>query len=184
MRIIAGRYRGRRLIAPPGRDTRPTADRVREALFDILAHGQPPLPEGACVLDLFAGSGALGLEAASRGAQQVTFIDNSAAALDAIHRNLDALGGDVETQLIRADATRLPRAGRRFDLVLIDAPYRSGLAEKALPDLLAQDWLAPLARIVVELGHSQDLNLPPGVLSLDERRYGTSKLVFLRAVDI
>jgi len=184
MRIIAGRYRGRRLIAPAGRATRPSSDRVREALFDILAHGQPPLPDGAGVLDLFAGSGALGLEAASREARHVTFIDNSAAALDAIRRNLDALGGDVETQLIRADATRLPRAGRRFDLALIDAPYRSGLAEKALAGLIAGGWLAPGALIVVELGHNEDLDVPPALRPIDERRYGTSKLVFLRAVDI
>ncbi len=179
MRIIAGRYRGRRLIAPPGRATRPTSERVREALFDILAHREPPLPEGVHVLDLFAGSGALGLEAASRGARHVTFIDNNPAAINAIRRNLAALG-DVRADVMRTDATRLPPARRPCELVFIDAPYRAGLAEPAAGGLIARGWLAPGALIVVELGRDENLGVPAALQAVDERRYGITRLLFLR----
>jgi 16S rRNA (guanine966-N2)-methyltransferase len=167
VRIVAGTYGGRRLAAPRGIGTRPTADRVREAVFSMLE------PVGdARVLDLFAGSGALGLEALSRGAAEATFVDSAPAAVRAVHANLEALGADAEVR--RADARgflRNARAdGRQYDLVFLDPPYqRAGaLAEALAGDLAAV--LAPRARVVVESDRRSPLELP---LSLQvDRRYG------------
>src|SRR5215204_512227 len=148
MRVIAGAYGGRRLQAPPGTDTRPTADRVREALFSILG----ARVEGARVLDLFAGSGALGLEALSRGAAQVTFVESAPAALAALRANLAALGAGAE--VVRADALRwlhaASRGARQYDLVFLDPPYRRA-AELGAPlsDPLPA-VLAPGALVVAE----------------------------------
>jgi 16S rRNA (guanine966-N2)-methyltransferase len=167
VRIVAGTYGGRRLAAPRGTGTRPTADRVREAVFSMLE----PVA-GARVLDLFAGSGALGLEALSRGAAEATFVDSAPAAVRAVHANLEALGADAEVR--RADARgflRNARAdGRQYDLVFLDPPYqRAGaLAEALAGDLAAV--LAPRARVVVESDRRSPLELP---LSLQiDRRYG------------
>ena len=168
MRIVAGRWGGRRLTAPRGDAVRPTADRVREALFSILGDAVP----GARVLDLFAGSGALGLEALSRGAASATFVDSSAAALAALRANLDALGAEAEVR--RADALRFlrgaPGEARHYDLVLLDPPYR--LAERlgrelseALPPVLA-----PSALVVSE--SDRRAPLPLDLPLRDERRYG------------
>ena len=167
MRIVAGEYGGRRLAAPRGGRTRPTADRVREALFSMLG----PVAD-ARVLDLFAGSGALGLEALSRGAAEATFVDSSAAAVRAVRANLEALGADAVVR--RADARAFLRnartAGRQYDLVFLDPPYqRAGaLAEALAGDLAAV--LAPRARVVVESDRRSPLELP---LPLQvDRRYG------------
>ena len=167
MRIVAGAYGGRRLAAPRGARTRPTADRVREALFSMLE----PV-RGARVLDLFAGSGALGLEALSRGAAAVTFVDSAPAAVRAVRANLEALG--VEAEVRRADARAFLRnaraGGRQYDLVLLDPPYRraGALAEALAGDLAAV--LAPRARVVAESNRRSPLELP---LPLQlERRYG------------
>jgi 16S rRNA (guanine966-N2)-methyltransferase len=167
VRIVAGTYGGRRLAAPRGTGTRPTADRVREAVFSMLE----PVAD-ARVLDLFAGSGALGLEALSRGAAEATFVDSAPAAVRAVHANLEALGADAEVR--RADARgflRNARAdGRQYDLVFLDPPYqRAGaLAEALAGDLAAV--LAPRARVVVESDRRSPLELP---LSLQvDRRYG------------
>jgi 16S rRNA (guanine966-N2)-methyltransferase len=168
MRVIAGTYGGRRLQAPPGTDTRPTADRVREALFSIL--GERVL--GARVLDLFAGSGALGIEALSRGAAEATFVDKAAPAIRAIGANLEALGADG--LLVRAEARRFlggaSRSARSYDLVFLDPPYRldPALAE-GLPGAL-NAVLAPGATVVSESDRRAPLELD---LPLeDERRYG------------
>jgi 16S rRNA (guanine966-N2)-methyltransferase len=167
VRVVAGSLRGRRLHSPRGRDTRPTQDRVREALFSVLG-----LVEGERVLDLFAGSGALGIEALSRGAAQALFVDDAAAAVKAIRANLEALGAQAEVR--RADALRFLGAARRdgaqYDLVFLDPPYR--LAERLAP-ALSEALPAVLAPGAVAVAES-DRRAPLGLtLPLhDERRYG------------
>jgi 16S rRNA (guanine966-N2)-methyltransferase len=159
--------------------TRPTADRVREALFNILAHGRPALI-GARVADVFAGSGALGLEALSRGAAHVSFFETDAAPLAVIAANLHKLGCEDSARMIRADATRPPKAPLPCQFLLLDPPYRSGLAAPALLALAAQGWIAADARIVVEVAASEGFAAPlPGFAIADERTYGAARLVFL-----
>ena len=170
LRVIAGRYGGRRLVAPPGTSTRPTADRVREALFSILGSAV----EGARVLDLFAGSGALGIEALSRGAASATFVDRLPTAIKAVRANLETLhirGAEVLPIDARAHLRSASQAGRQYDLVFLDPPYRDAatlgreLAE-ALPGVLAPDAL-----VVSESDRRTPLDLTPLSLT-DERRYG------------
>ena len=172
MRIVAGRFKGRRLTAPPGTATRPTSDRVREALFQRLG----PL-DGQRVLDLFAGSGALGLEALSRGAAHATFVDSAAAAIKAIEANVAALDlarehAEVRRQDARAFLRSARTAGRQYDLVLLDPPYRHA-AElgRALAPLL-REVLAPGGRVVSESDRRDPLDLDPDLPPTDERRYG------------
>jgi len=167
VRIVAGTYGGRRLAAPRGGRTRPTADRVREALFSMLG----PVAE-ARVLDLFAGSGALGLEALSRGAAEATFVDSSAAAVRAVRANLESLA--VRAEVRRADARAFLRnaraAGRQYDLVFLDPPYqRAGAVAEALAGDLAA-VLAPRARVVAESDRRSPLELPLPLQA--DRRYG------------
>ena len=168
MRVIAGQYGGRRLQAPPGEATRPTSDRVREALFSVLG----PRVQDARVLDLFAGSGALGIEALSRGAAEATFVDSAPAAIRAVRANLTAIGAEAEVR--RADVRRFlgsaSAAGREYDLVFLDPPYRlagrlGGELAAALPAVLA-----PGATVVAESDRRHELEL--GLPILDERRYG------------
>jgi len=169
VRVIAGTYKGRRLQAPPGLDTRPTSDRVREALFSILGARRV---EGARVLDLFAGSGALGIEALSRGAREATFVDSAASAIRAIGANLEAVG--AEAVVVRADARRFlggaSRSARQYDLVFLDPPYRLATPMgRELSEALAA-VVAPEAAVVTE----SDRRAPIGLdLPLQvERRYG------------
>ena len=173
MRIVAGAWGGRRIEAPPGRDTRPTTDRVREAWMSALA---PVLP-GARVLDLFAGSGALGLEALSRGAEHATFVENAPAALRALRANLQALGAEERSTVVRTDAMRFA-AGLEpgaFDLALADPPYGQGIA-----DALVRAWLErPFADLLC-VEHRRDDRLPE-VAGARERRYGDTVLTFLPA---
>ena len=168
MRVIAGRFGGRRLQAPPGAATRPTSDRVREALFSILGRRV----EDAAVLDLFAGSGALGLEALSRGAARVTFVDSAPAALRALRANLAALGADAE--VVRADALKWLRAAsgreRQYSLVFLDPPYRRAEALGALLSDALPAVLAPDALVVSESDRRTPLELTIPII--DERRYG------------
>jgi 16S rRNA (guanine966-N2)-methyltransferase len=189
MRITGGAHRGRALAAPEGRVTRPTSDRVREAIFNILAHGLAgasgaPLPQGARVLDLFAGSGALGLEALSRGAQRVLFIDNTAGARAAIRENIETLQAAGATKLYRRDAANPGpmegNCGGPFDLVFMDPPYHSGLIAPALASLLEGGWLNTGAVLVIELAADETLPAHPGYSELDRRIYGDTMLVFLR----
>lgn len=186
MRIVAGRWRGRKLDAGPDRAVRPTSERMREALFNILAHGAawrgegPPLPQGAAVLDAFAGSGALGLEALSRGAARVAFLEKEGRACALIRRNLSGLDlGGAEAQVLQRDATAPGRAPFAAGLAFLDPPYGKGLAEAALAALLAGGWLAPGAAVVVETGLDETLPLPPGFTLVDERRYGIARASFL-----
>jgi 16S rRNA (guanine966-N2)-methyltransferase len=185
MRIIAGRHRGRTLLAPEGDAVRPTSDRAREALFNILAHGDlavsgPPYAD-ATVLDAFAGTGAFGLEALSRGAAAAIFLENSRPALAALRRNVAALGEDGRSRIIIADATAPPpTAPAAANLAFLDPPYNKGLAAPALAALARAGFLAPGALAVVEVEAREGLTPPAGFASLDERRYGVARLVFLR----
>lgn len=179
MRIVAGRHRGRRLSAPEGDGVRPTHDRAREALFNILEHGTPPLA-GSRFLDLFAGTGANGLEAVSRGAASAMLVERDEAALRAMAANRTALGEERTVGILRADATRLPSATQRYDIAFLDPPWGSGLHGAALGSLLAGGWLAPGGRVVCELSPREVLEPPPGLVAEDERRYGKARFVFLR----
>jgi 16S rRNA (guanine966-N2)-methyltransferase len=181
MRIVAGRHRGRALAAPEGRDIRPTSERLREAVFNILAHGIPSLPAEARVLDVFAGTGALGLEALSRGAAHVTFIETDKAATRLIRYNLATLGETANADLLARDAERpgSAPAGDPATLAFLDPPYRSGLAEPALAALGAGGWLAEGARIIIELAHDEAFTSPSGFTEDDSRIYGKSRVVFL-----
>lgn len=174
MRIIGGRHRGKRLLAPPDRSVRPTSDRAREALFNILDHAG--LIAGARFLDLFSGTGAVGLEAFSRGAEGVWLIDRDVTLVRA---NVEALGRPAGIHIDRQDASSLGRAPGRFDVVFLDPPYRSGLAEPTLA-ALSQGWLAEEAMIVVELAAREPLAPPAGFLIEQDRKYGAARMVFLK----
>ncbi|MCW8306234.1 16S rRNA (guanine(966)-N(2))-methyltransferase RsmD [Acidiphilium sp. PA] len=175
-RIIAGAWRGRALGAPQGLTTRPTAGRVRQALFDMLMHA--PWAEGAVdgntVLDVFAGSGALGLEALSRGAANATFIDNNRAAMDMIRRNIAACNATDRARLVPADALNPPQ-GSPHGLILLDPPYGNDLIPRAIAALDKTGWIAPDALIAAEFGRSDPL--PYGIEPLAERTHGAARLV-------
>ncbi len=184
MRIIGGRHRGRRLLAPPGENVRPTSDRAREALFDILSHGRlaaDGLPfAGATVLDAFAGTGALGLEALSRGAAEAVFFERDREALAILRRNVASLGESARAEILACDATRPLRAGLRCAVAFLDPPYRSGLAAVALEAIAAAGWLAADAIAVIEVGAREEFVPPAEFGILDGRVYGAARLVFLR----
>jgi 16S rRNA (guanine966-N2)-methyltransferase len=189
LRIVGGTYRGRGLIAPPGEATRPTADRAREAVFNVLEHAAwSPGLQGRRVIDVFAGSGALGLEALSRGAAFCLFVESGAAARGAIRDNIEALGAKGElfgrTRIHRRDATDLglrPGSdGPPFDLAFLDPPYGQGLGERALEGLAAGGWLGPGAAIVLERGANEPAPSVPGFTPVDDRRYGAARVFFLK----
>ena len=184
LRIVGGVHRGRRLTAPPGETVRPTSDRAREALFNILSHGSfaaGGLPfAGRPVLDAFAGTGALGLEALSRGASAAVFIENGRDALAILRRNIAALGEEDRAHIVAADATRPARAAMVCAAAFLDPPYRSGLAGPALSALAGAGWLMPGALVAVEVAAHEELSLPAGFAPIDERVYGAARLVFLR----
>ena len=183
MRIAGGRLGGRMLHAPGGRATRPTADRVREAIFNILAHGIEDFElEGARVLDLFAGSGALGLEALSRGARFALFVEDSAAARAVIRRNAEELGLLGQTKIWRRDASRLGPCAPMppFDLAFIDPPYGKGLGEAALHSLDAGEWLKAGAVAVLEEAERAAVTPMEAFSLIDRRVYGDTQVLFLR----
>jgi 16S rRNA (guanine966-N2)-methyltransferase len=171
-------------VAPKGHSTRPTADRTRQALFNVLEHAAwGPRLEGARLLDLFAGSGALGLEGLSRGAGFCLFIDSDPAAVSTIGDNLRALGLAARGAARRWDATR-PHGGPPdgpFDLVFLDPPYASGLVEPALAAITGGGWLAPAALTVVERGALEPRPQGQGFTILDSRRWGAARVWFLRS---
>ena len=184
MRVVGGRHRGRKLVAPPGDTVRPTSDRAREALFNILSHGDfaaagsPFADEN--VLDAFAGTGAFGIEALSRGAARAAFIETDRVALRALRQNLAALDEEDAADVISGDATRPPRAPFACAVAFLDPPYGSGLAAPALTALAAMGWLASRAIAVVEISADEAFSPPDGFTLIDERKYGAAKLVFLR----
>lgn len=187
MRIVAGRLKGRKLEVPEGRDIRPTADRARQALFDVLEHGR--LVEGggsalvdAVVLDAFCGSGALGLEALSRGAAEAVFMDASRAALDCARANARHLG--VEASFVLANVANPPRPRQPASLVFLDPPYGSGLGGPALTALSEAGWFRPGAIASLEMPGPELARfvLPSGFERLHERRYGKARILLLRWV--
>ena len=185
MRIVAGKHRGRILAAPAGRDTRPTAARAREGLFNILAHaglgadGSSALPD-AVVLDAFAGSGAFAFEALSRGAASATLLEIDRAALATAKANAQTLKELDTVTIIPRDATKPGRSERAHDLVFPDPPYGKGLAATALVGLATNGWIAAQALVIAEIGAKESLAMPDGFNPLDERIYGAAKFVLMR----
>jgi 16S rRNA (guanine966-N2)-methyltransferase len=183
MRIVGGRLKGRSLASPASRDIRPTADRLRESLFNILIHAYDDPIGGARVLDLFAGTGALGIEAISRGAKFALFVDNGAEARALMRNNVEALGLGGVTKVYRRDATQLGPAHpvEPFSLVFLDPPYAMGLADKALASLRDGGWLTPGALLIVEEAKAAAFTAPESFEELERRAYDDTELVFLRA---
>ncbi|MEO1291559.1 MAG: 16S rRNA (guanine(966)-N(2))-methyltransferase RsmD [Pseudomonadota bacterium] len=186
MRIVGGRLAGRNLASvgagAPQAHLRPTTDRVRESLMNVIEHGEYPPFDGARVLDLFAGTGALGLEALSRGASHVVLVDDNPTARALIRQNIETLGATGQTKLFRRDATRLgPNRGAAFDIVFLDPPYRSGLGRRALASALEHGWLAADALIIWETAGDEAVDPPETLRIVDERRYGETKITLLRA---
>ena len=181
MRIVGGRLRGRALAAPKSAAVRPTADRLRESLFNILIHAYGDPVTGARVLDLFAGTGALGLEALSRGAAFTQFVDDGIEARALLRQNVEALGVAGTTRIFRRDATKLGAAHpvEPFGLVFADPPYGKGLAEKALVSARDGGWLTKEALIVVEESAEAAFAPPEGFAEIERRRYDDTELVFL-----
>jgi len=183
VRIIAGRHRGRTLRAPEGEGTRPTAERVRQALFDMLWHapwGGRTTIQDRLVLDAFAGTGALGLEALSRGADHCTFLENDRAALAVLRANIAACREEPRTAVLAADATRPPAARVPCGLVFLDPPYGKGLVPRAVAALATAGWIAPGALLVAETGAEEALDLP-GFERIAGRGHGAAMLHVLRA---
>src|SRR4051812_31387277 len=185
MRIIGGRFRGRALATPKSQAIRPTADRLREALFNILVHGYGDPITGARVLDLFAGTGALGLEAMSRGAAFALFIDDAAEARALLRENVAALGLGGVVRIFRRDAAGLGADDSiaPFSLAFLDPPYGQGLAEKALTAARGSGWFAPDALVIVEEASDVGFKSPPGFEEIERRRYDDTEFIFLRRSD-
>jgi 16S rRNA (guanine966-N2)-methyltransferase len=181
MRIVAGKFRGKQLSSPEDDSIRPTADRVRESVFNILASRLGPSFDGLRVLDLFAGTGALGLEALSRGASNVVFVDTGAEARGLIRDHIEAFGAGGVAKLLRRDATSLGPAGTMgpVDLVFLDPPYGKGLGEQALLSLQQGGWLKAETVLVLEESSEVTLNLPEGLALDDRREYGAAAVHFL-----
>jgi 16S rRNA (guanine966-N2)-methyltransferase len=182
MRVVGGRLRGRAITAPQSQAIRPTADRLRESLFNILMHGYPGSVEGARVLDLFSGTGALGIEASSRGAAFVLFVDDSAEARALLRENVEALGLGGITRIFRRDATKLGPVHplEPFMLAFLDPPYGKQLAEHALGAAREGGWLVENALVVVEEATVSKFSTPDGYEEIERREYGDSELIFLR----
>jgi 16S rRNA (guanine966-N2)-methyltransferase len=182
MRIVGGRLGGRTLLAPKSQAIRPTSDRLREALFNILQHAYDDPVSGARVLDLFAGTGAIGLEALSRGAAFVLFVDDGAEARALLRGNVDALGAGGASKVYRRDATRLGPCAplSPFSLAFLDPPYGKGLAEQALVSARDGGWLTPDALIVVEEAAGAGFAAPAGFEEMERRDYGDTQVTILR----
>ena len=183
MRIIGGRFKGRGLTAPTDQTVRPTSDRLRETLFNILAHAyEDPMPQ-ARVLDLFAGTGALGLEALSRGASFAQFVDDSAQGRGLLRANIENLGVAALTKVFRRDATRMGQVHPHepFSLIFCDPPYNKGLGDKALTSAYQGGWFAPKALIVFEESSKAELALPAELTVLETRDFGETQVMFLQA---
>ncbi len=181
MRITGGQFRGRALAEPPDNRVRPTSDKVRQAIFNILAHNAFGFAlEGVKVIDVFAGTGALGLEALSRGAAFALFVDDSAESRALIRKNVEALNLTGVTKIWRRDAADMgplgAGAGGPFDLAFLDAPYRKGLTERALASLAAGGWLAPGALAIAETAADETVLAPDGFTLRDTRVYGETAL--------
>ena len=182
MRIVGGAWRGRKLATPRTDAIRPTSDRLRESLFNVLTHAYDDAVVGARVLDLFAGTGALGFEALSRGAAYALLVDEGAEARAVIRSNIEALGAEGVTRLFRRDATRLGPAGTagQYGLVFCDPPYHRALAPLALASAAEGGWLTPGALVIVEEAESVRIPWPPGFAELERRLYGETAVALAR----
>jgi 16S rRNA (guanine966-N2)-methyltransferase len=182
VRVVGGRLKGRVLSAPASRAIRPTSERLRESIFDILVHRYAGRLEGARAVDLFAGSGALGIEALSRGARFALFVDNGTEARALLRANVEALGLGGVSRIWRADATRLGKApaGGPFGLAFLDPPYGQDLATRALVSLVEGGWLEPDALCVVEEAAKAAILAPKGLALVDERTYADTRVAFFR----
>ena len=186
MRIVAGSLKGRTITTPEGQGTRPTSDRARQAVFNVLEHAAWAEPlDGMRVMDLYAGSGALGFEAISRGAAFALFVETDEEARGAIRENADAYGVMGRSRVHRRSAidlgSRPGSDGEAFDLAFLDPPYRKGLGELTLQRLLEGQWLQPGAIVVFERGSDEPEIDTPGYERLDARNYGAARVLFLRA---
>jgi len=181
MRIVAGRFRGKQLRSPEGDEIRPTSDRVREALFSILSSRLGPGFDGLRVLDLFAGTGALGLEAMSRGASFAAFIDTGVQARGIIRDHIESFGIGGQTKLLKRDATNLGplEKFKPFDIVFVDPPYGKQLGEKALGSASKNGWIAPKATVVLEENKDAEIEFPEGFELVDQRTYGDTTIMIL-----
>ncbi|TAL82280.1 MAG: 16S rRNA (guanine(966)-N(2))-methyltransferase RsmD [Beijerinckiaceae bacterium] len=183
MRIVGGRLKGRALRGPATQDIRPTSDRLREAIFNILAHAYDDPIEGAHVIDLFAGTGAMGFEAISRGAKQALFVDDGSEARALLRANVEVLGLGGVTKIFRRDARKLgvaPAEGA-FSLAFLDPPYGKGLAVPALAALRDGHWLTENALVIVEEATGAEVELPEGFTLLEGRTYGDTQVMILRS---
>ncbi|MGB0574632.1 MAG: 16S rRNA (guanine(966)-N(2))-methyltransferase RsmD [Alphaproteobacteria bacterium] len=184
MRIVGGKHRGRQLLAPPGRELRPTSDRVRESVFNILTQGGEALGghnwvQGALVIDGFAGTGAMGLEAVSRGAAHATLLDNQNVALGCCRDNIESLNEEENIDVYYADCLKLKTAPQPCSLIFLDPPYGLGLTVPALESLVSTGWVADKAIAVLEVDRTEEIQPPPAFSILDERQYGKAKILFL-----
>lgn len=174
MRIVAGAWRGRALAAPPGTTTRPTSDRVRQAIFDILVHAPwGGRLDGLKILDAFAGTGAMGLEALSRGAASATFFEKDQAALKSLRANIAACKAEATCRVIAADVLRPPQ-GQPHDLAFLDPPYAEGILLSAIAALQAANWLAPTALLIIETARDDDAPVPGELLA--DRTHGPARI--------
>ncbi len=193
MKITGGKYRGKTIQAREERTLRPTSSRIRETIFNILRHGRflgyeefledenPSRVEGRKVVDIFCGTGALGIEALSHGAAHITFIDQNPKTLSLARDNVDHIGEIKNASFVRSDSTNLPPTTSKADLVFIDPPYNQNLAIPALKSLVKNNWLENGAIIIVEHGKTDDLtHLPDGVIELDHRMHDKTRLTILQ----
>ena len=177
MRIVAGQYRGKKLWTPEGKEVRPTSERAREAIFNILNSHLCSDYGAVRLVDIFAGTGAFGLEALSRGAASVTLVDKD-TSLAAKNAKM-FVKEQAKIKLIKADALNLPRLRDKFNIVFMDAPYAKGLTEEVLKQLLEKDWLEPNSLCIVEIKKDEHIDIPQEYELLDERVYGLARILFL-----
>ncbi len=177
MRIVAGQYRGKKLFTPEGKEVRPTSERAREAVFNILNSHLGSDYSAVHLADIFAGTGAFGLEALSRGAASVTLVDKDIWLLS---KNVKIFAKEQsKIRIIKADALNLPRTGHKFNMVFMDAPYAKGLTEEVLKQLIKKEWLAENSLCIVEIRKDEHIDIPSEYEVLDERVYGLAKILFL-----
>ncbi|NDF12242.1 MAG: methyltransferase domain-containing protein [Proteobacteria bacterium] len=192
MKVIAGKHKGRNIAPPANKDVRPTTGMAREAIFNLLQHGKfmkapdfvqdenPSVLEGRRVVDIFCGTGAMGIEALSRGAGHVVFIDQNPRVMDLLEATIKHIGEGPNTAFIRSDSTRLPKARNTCMLAFVDPPYNKGLALPALKSLANQGWLGHGAVVVVETSRKEDINLPEKYFLVDERDYNNTRIRVLQ----
>lgn len=179
MRIIAGTYRGKRLAAPDGQQARPTTGRMRERIFSMLQHGRYPPLLGAHVADLYAGTGALGLEAISRGASHATFVEKSSGSLVALKKNISSLQVTDRTKVLSSRATDIPTVQQPFNHIFMDPPYGKDLIRPTLDSLLEKGWIGEDTVIIAEMQKKETLDIPDPLTVIDDRAQGIQRIVFL-----